>query len=269
MVQLATQHCMRKKIQSYANIGFILLAVCLGFSATVHAGIHFTLMSSGSLPQPSEINLINALKTSSLPLKKPLTSLYQLRNYKLIWSDGKQYNDNAKQLYTAIQQADEFGLNTFDYDAEVLQYFLEATAIDPILLSKSDIVFSHAYVKLASHISKGKLTDSQSIFKNDNPLLITLNEAAENNAVHATINDLQPKHSHYRNLVKALTNYRQIEKLIDHQQAPLKLSKRSYQLGDYSSEIPKLRKLLQAFGDYQHNDFSSELLDDPLMLAIK
>jgi len=72
----------------------------------VHAGIHFTLMGSGSVPQPVEINLMSALKTSSLPLKEPLANLYQLRNYKLIWSDGQQYNDNAKQLFSIIQQAD-------------------------------------------------------------------------------------------------------------------------------------------------------------------
>ncbi len=269
MVQLADKHRMRKEIRSYAIIGFILLAACLGFSSIVHAGIHFTLMASGSVPQPPEITLINVLKTSSLPLKKPLASLYKLRNYKLIWSDGKQYNDNARQLFNAIKQADEFGLNAFDYDVELLQDFLEATTIDPVLLSKSDIVFSHAYVKLASHISKGKLTDSQSTFSSDDPLLITLNEAADNNAIHSTINNLQPKHGHYRNLVQALTNYRQVEERIDYLQAPLKLSKRSYQLGDHSAEMLKLRKLLHAFGDYKHSDFSSELLDDSLMLAIR
>jgi murein L,D-transpeptidase YcbB/YkuD len=268
LVQQAFKHRLHRDILSYASIGFILLAACLGFSASAHAGIHFTLMGSGSVPQPPEITLINALKTSSLPLKRPLTSLYQLRNYKLIWSDGSQYNDNAKQLLNAIQQANEFGLNAFDYDADLLQDFLEATAVDPILLSKSDIVFSHAYVKLASHISNGRLTDSQSIINSDDLLLGKLNEAANNNAIHTTINDLLPKYGHYKNLVKALTTYRHIEERIDYQQAPLKLSKRSYQLGDHSTEIPKLRKLLHAFGDYKHDDFSSETLDSTLMLAI-
>jgi murein L,D-transpeptidase YcbB/YkuD len=225
-------------------------------------------MGSGSIPQTPEINIISALKTSSLPLKESLTNLYQLRNYKLIWSDGKQYNNNARQLLNAIQQADEYGLNAFDYDVKLLQDFLEATSIDQTLLSKSDIVFSHAYVKLASHISKGKLTDSQSIFSSDDPLLITLNEATENNAIHSTIHNLQPKHSHYKNLAQALSNYRQVEERVDYLQAPIVLTKRSYQLGDHSAEIPKLRKLLHAFGDYQHDDLSSELLDDSLMLAI-
>ena len=174
----------------------------------------------------------------------------------------------ARQLFKAINQAGEFGLNAVDYDAKLLQSFLEATTVDPILLSKSDIVFSHAYVKLASHISNGKLSGADSFFNRDDLFLTTLNEAADNNAIHSTINQLQPKQLHYRNLVKALAHYRQIEQRIDFQYEPLKLSKRSYQLGDLSTEIPKLRKLLSTLGDYQENDLSSELLDESLMLAI-
>ncbi|MFK7794743.1 MAG: murein L,D-transpeptidase [Gammaproteobacteria bacterium] len=268
MLESAFKQRLRKRIPSHVSIHFILLAACLGFTSTVQAGIHFTLMGSGSLPQAEEISLITELKDSSLPLKKSLKSLYQLRNYKLIWSDGEKYNDNAKQLLSTIQQSHEFGLNAFDYDAESLQSFLQKSEANPTLLGKSDILFSHAYVKLASHISRGKLTDSQATFNNEELLLATLNEGADNNAIHSTINDLQPKNNHYRNLVAALTNYKQIEARIDHQQAPLKLSKRSYQLGDYSSEIPKLRTLLHVYGDYRGNDLSSQLLDEPLMLAV-
>jgi murein L,D-transpeptidase YcbB/YkuD len=268
LVQLASKHCLRHNMTSQAKISFILLAICLGFSTAAHAGTHFILMGSGSVPQAAELNIINALNTSSLPLKKPLTSLYKLRNYKLIWSDGKQYNDNARQLFKAVNQAAEFGLNAVDYDAKLLQSFLEATTVDPILLSKSDIVFSHAYVKIANHISNGKLSGADSFFNSDDLLLTTLNEAADNNAIHSTINQLQPKQLHYRNLVKALAHYRYIEQRIDFQYEPLKLSKRSYQLGDYSTEIPKLRKLLSTLGDYKENDLSSELLDESLMLAI-
>ncbi len=268
MANPAVKHSSHREFHHNAGFNFILLAICLAFSNAVHAGIHFTLMGSGTIPHATEINLINALKTSSLPLKQPLTNLYQLRNYKLIWSDGEQLNDNARQLVTLIQQAENFGLDASDYDAGLLQDFLEASYIDPVLLSKSDIVFSHAYVKLASHISLGKLADTQSSLHEDGPLLATLNDAANNNDIHSTINSLQPNNNHYKSLVKALAHYRQIEAQIDHQHSPLKLSKKSYQLGDYSSEIPKLRKLLYAFGDYQDNDLSSELLDESLTLAI-
>ena len=256
------------KALSFASATLGLTIISLGLSASVHAGLHFTLMGAGSVPQATEINIINALKTSSLPLKKQLTNLYQLRDYELIWSDGKQYNENAKQLFSAIQQSHEYGLSAIDYDTELLQSFLEATSVDPILLSKSDIVFSHAFVKLASHVNKGKLTVSKFTLHEYTPLLETLNDAANNNAIHSTLNNLQPKHRPYKNLRQALAKYRQVEQNTDYHHEPLKLSKRSYQLGDRSSEIPKLRKLLNIYGDYQHHDLTSELYDESLMLAI-
>ena len=269
MDQPSTKHCKCNGIRSLTRFGLILLITYLGLSlSTAQAGIHFTLMSSGSVPQPAEINLINALNESSLPLKKPLLNLYQLRNYKLLWSDGEQYNENAKQLLHVIQQASQFGLDAKDYDAELLQEFIEATSIDPSLLSKSDIVFSHAYMKLASHISNGKTIDSHSILNSNDALLASLSAAADNNTVQATISDLQPSHSHYRHLIKAIANYKQIEADIDYQQTPIQLSQRSYELGDYSAGIPKLRKLLNLLGDYDQDDFTSELFDEPLMLAV-
>ncbi len=245
-----------------------LTFMCLWLSAPVHAGLHFTLMGAGTIPQPAGINLLHALKSSSLPLKNQLRDLYKIRDYELIWSDGEQYNNNAKQLFSVIQQSHEYGLSAIDYDAELLQSFLEATSVDPILLSKSDIVFSHAYVKLASHVSKGKLADLKFTLHEQTALLETLNEAAKNNAIHSTLYNLQPKHTPYKNLRQALAKYRQVEQKIDYHHDPLKLSKRSYQLGDKNSELPKLRKLLNTFGDYRHDDLSSEIYDESLMFAI-
>lgn len=268
MKQLAVKLRAWLSILSPACTSLGLVVICLGFSASVHAGLHFTLMGTGSIPQPAEITIINALKTSSLPLKNQLSDLYQLRDYELIWSDGKQYNDNAKQLFSAVQQSYEYGLSAFDYDAELLKSFLEATSVDPILLSKSDIVFSHAFVKLASHVSKGKLLDSKFSLQDYTPLLETLNEAANNNAIHTTLENLQPKHSPYKNLRKALAKYRQVEQATDYYSEPLELTQRSYQLGDRSPNIPKLRKLLHNFGDYRDSELYSELYDESLMLAV-
>ena len=99
-------------------------------------------------------SFIYALNNSSLPLKQEVTKLYQLRNYDLIWSDGKQYNANALELYELIQQADDFGLNPVDYDVDVIQYFLESTITDANLLRKSDISFTHAYINLQVILKK-------------------------------------------------------------------------------------------------------------------
>ncbi len=237
---------------------------CLILSTHVTAGSHLTLMSSGLTPQASELNIIHALNHSTLPLKKTLNELYQLRDYKLIWSDGKKYNDNAKQLLLSIQTATQFGLNPFDYDAELIHSFLAATSIDENLLSKSDVVFSHAYVKLASHINQGKLKDTQTLFNQDKTLLTALNNAADTNSIRTAISELQPKHTPYKNLVKALEFYKKLN-IADE---TIKLTERSYELGDRSSEIPKIRQRLFQLGDLSSDDLNSDLFDESLMVGV-
>lgn len=228
------------------------------------AASHLTLMSSGLSPQPTELNIISALKNTNLPLKKPMTDLYRLRDYKLIWSDGEKYNDNAKQLIQSIRQAHKYGLNSSEYDAELLQSFFDATSVDKALISKSDIVFSHAYVKLASHVNQGKLNNPYTIFKNDELLLSKLNSAANDNTISQAIHDLKPQHRAYSNLVEALNFYKSLHE--NHE--ALRLTERSYEVGDQSVEIPKIRQRLYLLGDLYSSDLSGDIYDHDLMLAV-
>ena len=245
-------------------IAGLLSILCFSLSANIHAATHLTFIGSGLTPQPAELNLLHALENSSLPLKKPVKQLYRMRNYRLIWSDGEQYNNNAKQLLASIRKASQLGLNPFDYDAEILESFLEATYVDEKLLSKSDIVFSHAYVKLAAHVNSGKLKNIRTAFDHDNNLLFILNEAANVRAISNVLNDLQPKHGPYKNLVKALDAYKKIN---SHDEA-IMLTERSYEFGDRSIEIPKIRQRLYQLGDLDSNDLTSELYDESLMLGV-
>ena len=263
-VMLLNTHCYMQQNQAAKKAIHILGVICLALASHAQAASHLTLMSSGLTPQPKQLNTIYALNYSTLPLKKPLSELYQLRGYKLIWSDGNQYNDNAKQLLSSIQNASQFGLNPFDYDAELIQSFLEATSIDEKLLSKSDIVFTHAYIKLAAHINNGKLDNIQTYLNNNNTLLMTLNKAADSNSVSDVFNGLQPNHSPYKNLIKALDFYTKL----DVKKETITLTERSYEFGDRSIEIPKIRQRLHQLGDLAADDLTSELYDESLMLGV-
>ncbi len=238
--------------------------VCILFCMQAAYANHLTLMGAGLTPQPSQINILNTLENTSLPLKKSLNAFYQLRDFKLIWSNGETYNDNAKQLLDIIQQAGSYGLDPAEYDAELLHSFLEATVIDSALISKSDVVFTHAYIKLASHMKKGRLNDSHALFKNRHYLLATLSDAADNNQIIQVIDQLKPKHDTYKNLIQALNHYRSLNPDV----GVIKLTERSYELGDRSVEIPKIRQRLQALGDLDNNDIYSDLFDEKLMMAV-
>ena len=257
-------HTYFQLIPKAKHITYICCALWIILASHAHAASHLTLMSSGLTPQPKQLNIIYALNHSKLPLKKTVSELYQLRGYALIWSDGKQYNDKAKQLLSSIQKASQYGLNPFDYDVELIESFLEATFIDEKLLSKSDIVFSHAYIKLAAHINHGKLNNIQTYLNQDNTLLATLNKAAEASSISELFNELQPNHSPYKNLIKALDFYTKL----DVENETITLTERSYEFGDRSIEIPKIRQRLHQLGDLAANDLTSELYDESLMLGV-
>ena len=238
----------------------LLNVLCITTATASHQAV---MVSSAFTQSPIQINLISALNHTNLPLKNEVTKLYASQDFKLLWSNGKSYNDNAKQLFKTIQQADNFGLNPNDYDYQILQSFMDATSIDANLISRSDVVFSHAYVKLASHVSHGKHIQPN-IVLNDHGILSTLSDAANTQSISATLESLQPTHNHYARLLNALQYYKHLPKDLP----SINLNTRSLEFNDRSPEIVKLRTLLQAFGDYRGDDLTNEFFDEAIMVAL-
>ncbi len=251
--------------------GLIVGLISTFCAAYVYANNQSVLTDAFRPNAQHQSSFIYALNNSSLPLKSEVTKLYQLRNYDLIWSNGEKYNNNALELFEIIRQADKFGLNPLDYDAEIIQYFLESTITDPNLLRKSDITFTHAYVKLASHLEKGKYIAPSSIRDEKYSLIDILNEAIDSHAVTIALENLQPNNPNYSKLAETLKKYRSLKDDIE----PIVLNQKSFTIGDQSPEVIKVRKRLYAFGDYStdnfHNDtidLQSDVLDESLALAI-
>jgi len=258
----------------YNNIAISLCLFLIALNA--HANMQTALLDSNIVAPTNKYqdNLITALNSSSLNLKTEVNQLYQLRDYNLIWSNGEEYNQNAHALYEVIRTADEFGLSPDDYDAEMIAYFLESRIEDPNIISKSDITFTHAYVKLASHIESGKYFVSDTITDEQDLLIEILNDAVNGNAVTIALESLHPSTTNYTNIVTALKKYRRLLH-IDEEFNPIKLEKKSLAIGSKSTEIIKLRKRLHALGDYNSDDLGNEevdlqsdILDESLALAI-
>ena len=248
-------------------IGLISIFCATPILANSQDPLANTLYPSNS----QQSSFIYALNNSSLPLKNEVTKLYQLRNYSLIWSNGEQYNSNALELFEIIQHADNFGLNPADYDVDVIQYFLESTISDPSLLRKSDITFTHAYVKLASHLERGKYIETSSIQDDEFSLVEILNEAVDNHAITIALESLQPTNPSYLKLAQALKKYRALKDEYE----PIVLDGKSLVIGDVSLEIIKLRNRLYDYGDYRKNDLHnggvdlySLVFDESLALAL-
>ena len=251
----------RKKLFASALLlGWVLLS-----AQSVSANSQYALGNAVYTHEAPQINVIKVLSNSTLPLKNEVTKLYELQGFDLIWSDGSKYNDNARQLVELIQQAERYGLNALDYDLEFIQYFLDATSVDPRLLNRSDVAFTHAYIKLASHINHGKTSSPQSASEQQSVILSTLSNAVNQQTIGAAIDQLQPSNSNYTNLIKALDRYRQLELS---EKGPTQLKARSLQIGDRATEVVTLRNKLHHLGDYIGNDLQSDLFDEDLAVAV-
>ena len=236
----------------------------LGSLQSASANSQYALGNAVYTHEAPKINVIKVLSNSKLPLKNEVAKLYELQGFDLIWSDGSKYNDNARQLVEIIQQAERYGLNALDYDLEFIQYFLDATSVDPKLLNRSDVTFTHAYIKLASHINHGKINSQQSASEQESALLSTLSNAVNQQTIGAAIEQLQPSNSNYVNLIKALEKYRQLE--LSEETIQIKTS--TLGLGDRSAAVIALRNKLHHLGDYIGNDLQSDLFDEDLAVAV-
>ena len=247
------------------NAALGLIALCCATQQAI-ASSQYALSNAVYTHQAPQINVINVLSKSKLPLKNEVAKLYELQGFKLIWSDGTQYNDNARQLIELIQQSERYGLNALDYDLEFIQYFLDATSVDPMLLSRSDVTFTHAYIKLASHITQGK---QHALGGKAHPergnLLATLSTAVDQHSIGSAIKRLQPANSRYINLVNALAHYRKLEL---NEPAAIEIDQRSLELGDRSAAVIAVRNKLHHLGDFDGRDLISDLFDEDLAVAV-
>jgi len=247
----------------------ISVSLAFVFCSTVifanHASQPETTSASDS---PQNYGLKQVLNNSSLPLINEVTKLYESRKYSLIWSNGNQYNHNAHALFYAIQNARKLGLNPTDYDLEIIKYFLETTVDDPTILGKSDITFTHAYIKLASQIDRKSiaysLSDEYDLFKNDSFLTDTQNNKNETNTLKNVVETPLLNQDPYSRLLNALEKYRGLSDNFE----PIILQKKSLTIGDISPEIIKVRNRLYEFGDYRSTDLTSDVFDETLALAI-
>ena len=242
---------------------YICLLSTLYFTS-VHANSQVTSQNLYSPSDEVQATIHYALSNSSLALKDEVAELYSLQNHKLIWSNSKHYNKNAQELFNFIKNAYKLGLDPDHYDIDVIEYFLESTIDDENILTKSDVTFTHAFIKIASHLHKGKLAGESSIKSEAYSLIDILNEAINNNSIISSLENLQPTHNRYKKLVEVLQRFQSIEDGLD----VIKLHKKSLTIGDSSPEIIKVRNRLYAFGDYVGNNLTNEVLDEPIAIAI-
>lgn len=240
-------------------------------------------------PQPSNPlsqGIQTVLKEGSIPklrhgqfsdFKAQLEALYQPTAYAPLWSHNGKTTPQARKAIASLFKADDKGLNTADYEAELLDKWLASIngqpSPGPQELAQFDAAMSLTMMRYASNLYMGRINPKVVNFsldiepkKQDLPALLHRLASAEN--LEPILADLEPKLKHYEYLKGALAQYRAIAKDAPAFQIALPAK---FKPGNQHADVPKLRKLLALVGDLNEGEANNPSLvyDKPLVEAVK
>jgi len=175
-------------------------------------------------------------------------------------------------------------LTAYEKLFEIIDYFLETKMDDTKILVKSDATFTHAYIRLAANVDQSKYANATNL-NNRHGLLnnaVFLEELLGNKTDEPKLVDHTPeplkikpeklKHAtqeysdmdRYTRLLAAVEKYRSLNEEFE----AIQLPKKSFTIGDVSSEITKTRKRLSQLGDFTSSDIENDTFDESLALAV-
>ncbi len=150
-----------------------------------------------------------------LSLAGIVNAFYEKNGYKNVWSKNEKWLPLADSMLAFIQYAKYYGLYPSDYhwkDLNILHKKLtedSTTRTDAIAWTKSDLMLTDAFMKIAKDIKEGRLLpDSLSITTKPNYIdsffITNINNAFEKNEVQSVFDSMEPLINRYH-LVKDLT----------------------------------------------------------------
>ena len=142
-----------------------------------------------------------------------ILNFYQARQYKPLWSNANGRLNRAYDLFHAISNAEDEGLNPADYQlAEIREYWNSNSAIESAQL---DLLMSAALLRYSTQVHTGRL-DSNTLDPSwhipHTPLDTgsLFNNVAKNKLIAHILKNLPPQHSGYQLLKKQLRIYREL-----------------------------------------------------------
>jgi L,D-transpeptidase YcbB len=144
---------------------------------------------------------------------------YTSKDNESVWSRKSSYTPLANTLHQFIEQSMNYGLFPEDYHYSLLKKLkgkladssnLNKTAI----LSQADLLYTDAFLRLAEHLKKGRLSKDSLTLTADTTLkesfyVGVLKEALKSQNIFKTLQDVEPKHKDYIALKAALPSFLQ------------------------------------------------------------
>src|SRR5918996_111928 len=202
-----------------------------------------------------------------------LRSFYTARRYEPVWAGPRGTRTAVAALLSAICDAEAEGLRASDYHLEDLQHALsgiESAPKDPEPLASAEVLLSLAYVRYGLHLGIGRVPPKKAGWSTAHREL----DAAKvfsflrDGDVKRAFGALTPRHEQYRQLKKALREFREEQARAggwpEVPKGPL------LEPGTRDPRVVALRERLEATGDRPNRGPADPQLYDPeLVEAVK
>jgi murein L,D-transpeptidase YcbB/YkuD len=195
--------------------------------------------------------------------------LYGGNDHQLLWGDGTRPGEPMDRLIAALNGAGEHGLEPSVYDPAALEAARES--YDSSNAADTDVRFTYAYLRYAADVSGGAIVPSRidrtwQAAPPDTDAAAALQSAVRENRIGESLEDLAPASAPYKGLKQQLARYRAI-----HARGgwPIVPDLPALRVGQRHPGVAILRQRLSASGDLAESSTAADLVDEPLIEALR
>ncbi len=258
----------RTRAQPQNRILLILGALCLAllYAAIFISGATRPVMAPLVAQESIEYWLYESPSSVagniSLRYREELHLLYRKHQHQPIWMDHFRLNKAGKTLVKSLRHTASDEWKAYRYRISKLQTEIERLSNQPKHAAAIDVLLSDAYIDFAQQVMNNELLpnngelDHPSFRKVAAPpttrissldVISLLSQSLEQGKLYSLVSQLVPSHEGYQRLTNELDRYQEIAD--SGLWYPLDLD-RELALGDSHPQVPRLRWMLQAYGDF-------------------
>ncbi|MEY8247780.1 MAG: L,D-transpeptidase family protein [Bermanella sp.] len=288
MERSAPLYCRRPPAKKQQRIVLMLAAACMAllYLALFLSGSTRPLLAPLVAKESIEYWLYDApgevVGSISLQYQDELDALYRQHDYQPIWMDHFQLNDAGKVLVRSLKHTASDEWKAYRYRIAKLQTEIKRLSNQPKHAAAIDVLLSDAFIDYAQqvlnrellpntgeldHPSFKKVASAPAIRVTSLDVISLLSQSLEHGKLHNLVSDLVPQHPGYEGLARELDRYQDIAD--GGGWYPLNI-KQSLGLGDSHRQVPRLRWMLKAYGDYSASKLAwlmpKDQQQDPLLL---
>ena len=222
-----------------------------------HDGNLAEAQSSAQGAESEMRNIVNAGQLADLrwpdfsDYRRHLNDFYSPSGYSLAWIRENQFTPQARAVIEVLQQADNKGLNSTDYDGE--RWNARIQQLDQSSAARFDVALTVCSMRYVSDLRIGRVNPRHFNFaisvesKKYNLAEFVRTRLANGNDVKGALEKIELPFAGYKRAEAALQRYEELSKQDDGEKLPEITN--TIAPGDEYAGVPRLARLLRLLGD--------------------